>query len=73
MGDLVLVAGFVATLVFLVVVLWKAGLRPTKPGQTEMVLIGSAAGLAEKNLWVTALRTAGIHPHVLNTGDYFPT
>lgn len=50
-------------------VLWMTGIRKRKPGQTEMVLIGATAGEAEAETWVAALRTAGIHAHVINAGD----
>lgn len=50
-------------------VLWFTGIRRRKPGQTEMVLIGAAAGEAEMHTWLSALRAAGIHPHVVNVGD----
>jgi len=53
----------------IVPVLWLAGIRRRKPGQTEMVLIGAASGEAEAETWVAALRTAGIHAHVINAGD----
>lgn len=53
----------------IVPVLWLAGIRKRKSGQTDMVLIGAASGEAEVHTWVAALRTAGIHPHVINVGD----
>ncbi len=34
-----------------------------------MVLLGAAAGEAEKELWIAALRSAGIRAHVSNVGD----
>ncbi len=59
----------IGLIVLIVPVLWLAGIRKRKPGQTEMVLIGAAAGEAEVQSWVAALRVAGIHAHVINVGD----
>lgn len=53
----------------IVPVLWLAGLRRRKGGQTDMVLIGAAAGEAEMHTWVSALRVAGVRSHVINVGD----
>lgn len=50
-------------------VVWLAGIRRRKPGQTEMVLIGAAASEADVQTWVAALRIAGIRAHVINAGD----
>jgi hypothetical protein len=50
-------------------ILWLTGIRRRKPGQTEMVLIGAASGELEVHTWAAALRSAGIHPHVINVGD----
>ena len=58
-----------AIILLFVPVLWFTGIRKRKPGQTEMVLIGAAAGELEVQTWAAALRTAGIHPHVVNVGD----
>jgi len=33
-----------------------------------MVLLGGAAGEAEMSMWASALRSAGIHPRVVNLG-----
>lgn len=56
--DVIVLVGFVDALVFMGVVLWKAGIRSPKPGQVEMVLIGAAAGELEMQSWIAALRTA---------------
>ncbi|HET8944253.1 MAG TPA: hypothetical protein VFO59_05670 [Dehalococcoidia bacterium] len=53
----------------IVPVLWLAGIRKRKSGQTEMIMIGAASGEAEVETWVAALRTAGIQAHVINAGD----
>ncbi len=53
----------------LAVILWTAGYRRRKPGQVEMVLLAAAGGEAEAELWASALRGAGIHPHIVNVGD----
>ncbi len=58
----------IGLIVLIVPVLWLAGARKQKPGQTEMVLIGAAAGEAEMHTWVSALRVAGIRAHVINVG-----
>ena len=68
MGLLVFVAvaaGVVATP--LICFLVRSRLRS---GATKMVLVGAAAGEAEKDLWIGALRSAGIRPHVINVGDF---
>ena len=62
----VLLIGFI---VAIVPVLWLAGIRKRRPGQTEMIMIGAASGEAEVETWVAALRTAGIQAHVINAGD----
>lgn len=36
----------------------------------DMVLVGSTSGDAERELWVGALQSAGIHSHVTNVGDF---
>jgi hypothetical protein len=71
MGLLVFVA--VAAMVVGGPLVWMA-LRSfrTRPGTTNMVLIGATAGEAERNLWLAALRSAGIHPHVSNVGHITP-
>ena len=71
--DVAWAIGLAVTLAFIAAVLWKAGLRRARPGQTEMVLIGHTGGELELELWVTSLRTAGINPHVINSGDFYPT
>lgn len=60
---------FLGCVLAIVPVLWLAGIRKRKPGQTEMVLIGAAAGELEVQTWAAALKTAGIVPHVVNVGD----
>lgn len=47
----------------------------TKPGTTNMVLIGAAAGEGEMQTWVGALRRAGISARVHNVGGgtWYPT
>jgi len=71
--DVFVLVSLVGMLVFMGVVLWKAGIRSPKPGQVEMVLMGAAAGAAEAHLWSTALKTAGITCHLVNVGDFYPT
>ena len=34
-----------------------------------MILVGAASGEAEKELWLAALRSAGIRTHIGNIGD----
>jgi len=69
MGLLVFVA-FVAVVVGGPLV-WMA-LRSfrSRPGTTNMVLIGAAGGEPEALTWVAALRTAGIAARVNNVGDF---
>src|SRR6266508_1186403 len=74
MGFLLFVA--VAVVVVcgpLVTFLWRSRLRP---GAANMVLLGAAAGDADVETWVAALRSAGISAHVKNVGAvawYGPT
>lgn len=58
----------IAIILLIVPVLWLTGIRKRKPGQTEMALVGAAAGEAEMQTWVSALRVAGINAHVINVG-----
>ncbi len=60
---------FAGIIISFVPVLWFSGIRKRRKGQTEMVLIGAAAGELEVQTWAASLRTAGIHPHVVNVGD----
>jgi hypothetical protein len=73
MSDALVIAALVGTLAFIAIVLLTAGIRQPRPGDTEMALLGHAGGEVEKELWVTALRTAVINPHVINSGDFYPT
>jgi hypothetical protein len=62
---------FIAVAVLIVgtpLVLFLARSR-LRPGATNMVLIGSAAGEAEVHTWAAALRSAGIAAHLKNVGD----
>jgi hypothetical protein len=68
--DALVVLALVAVLVFMAIVLWKAGLRRPSAGQVEMALIGTAAGPQEIQMWGAALKTAGIECHVSNVGDF---
>ena len=43
-----------------------------RPGATKMILVGAASGEAEKELWLAALRSAGIRTHISNVGDITP-
>lgn len=54
---------------------WVWWANRTKPGATNMVLIGAAAGEAEAQTWVAALRNAGISARVQNVGSstWYPT
>ncbi|HSP54189.1 MAG TPA: hypothetical protein VLS25_01255 [Dehalococcoidia bacterium] len=61
---------FIGVMLLIAPLLWFAGIRKPRPGQTEMVLIGAAASEMEVETWIGALRTAGIQPHVINVGDF---
>lgn len=63
--------GFLILLAVIIVIVggplgWYAWTSRPKPGQTEMVLLASAAGEAEVELWQAALRHQGIRCHVVN-------
>jgi hypothetical protein len=59
----------VAAVVVVVPLTWFLMRSRLKPGATHMVLLGAAAGEGERNLWIGALRSAGIGTHVVNVGD----
>jgi len=59
----------IGIILLIVPVLWLTGIRKRKAGQTEMALVGAAAGEAEMQTWVAALRASGIRAHVINVGD----
>ncbi len=44
-------------------------LTRSRPGQTKLVLLGAAAGREEVQLWIEAMRGAGIKAHIRNVGD----
>ena len=71
MGLLVFAAA--AAVVVSTPLVWLLIRSRLRPGATPMVLIGAAAGEAEKELWIAALRGAGIRTHVSNVGDFYPT
>jgi hypothetical protein len=54
---------------------WVSWANRTKPGATNMVLIRAAAGEAEAQSWVAALRGAGISARLQNIGSstWYPT
>lgn len=74
MGVLLILAAVAAFVGAPLGVVWW--LNRAKPGATNMVLIGAAAGEAEVQTWIGALRRAGIACRVHNvggTGWTYPT
>lgn len=67
MGVLLILASVAAFVGAPLGVVWW--LNRAKPGPTNMVLIGAAAGEAEVQTWVGALRNAGISARVQNVGS----
>ncbi len=59
---------FVGTLVFMAVVLWKAGIRSPKPGQVGVVSIASGSK-AEADLWSAKLSAHGVRATVVQAYD----
>jgi hypothetical protein len=59
----------VALPVFAGPLVWLLWSNRLKPGATNLVMIGAAAGEAEMNMWLAALRSAGISSRVVNVGD----
>ena len=71
MGDL-LVFTVLASVIVGGPLIWLILRSRPQPGTKQMVLLGAAAGEAEMSVWVSALRSAGIHPRVVNVGDFYP-